>query len=166
MDTTYYLSKRTNQQNWSDWLDSKGDEWELLTFTVVFQLVYPDCINTKARWEDEYRQRILSKFKRRLERNRAKRSNAIPFEHLFYFEREEASVHKRTRSRKVPHIHALIPIKKKQFHRVWSTERAALDETLKRDLASVKTVQSIDCELIRSGMTVDWIRYISKQKEF
>lgn len=162
--TTNRLTKTDLQISWKDWLESKRDEWELLTITVVFQPI--DLNNSQARWEDEYKKRVLQKFRRALESNTNEQAKAIPYEEFFYFERDEASIFKATGSRKPFHIHGLLPIRKSQFYRVWSSDTNTLQERLQKDLASIDTVQSVLVEPILQGKTLDWVRYISKGKPF
>lgn len=164
-DLTTTLPTRTELQiAWKDWLESKRDQWALLTITVVFQPI--DLNNSQARWEDEYKKRVLQKFRRALESNPNEQAKAIPYEEFFYFERDEASIFRATGSRKPFHIHGLLPIRKSQFYRVWLSDSNTLKERLQKDLASIDTVQSVLVEKVSEGKTLDWIRYMSKGKPF
>ena len=165
MNLTTTLPTRTELQiAWKDWLESKRDEWVLLTITVVFQPI--DLNNSQARWEDEYKRRVLQKFRRALERNPKEQAKAIPYEEFFYFERDEASIFRVTGSRKPFHIHGLLPIRKGQLYRVWSSDSNTLLDRLQKDLASIDTLQSVLVERIVEGKTLDWVRYMSKGKPF
>jgi hypothetical protein len=57
-----YPTKNELTKAWSDWFDSKSDEWDLFTMTVVFKsggkVPRPD------RWEGEYKKYVLNKIKR------------------------------------------------------------------------------------------------------
>lgn len=164
-DLTMNLTTRIELQvAWKDWLESKRSEWVLLTITVVFQPI--DLNNSQSRWEDEYKKRVLQKFRRALESNPNAQAKAIPYEEFFYFERDEASIFRATGSRKPFHIHGLLPIRKSQFYRIWSSDNDALQERLQKDLASIDTLQSILIEPIAEGKILDWIRYMSKGKPF
>lgn len=153
-------------QAYCDWLNSKQDtnEWTLLAFTVVFKPV--DVNNTKSRWEDEYRTRVLNKFRRLLERNPNNWSKAIPLDTLFYFERFETSKLRLSGSRSPFHIHSLLPISTFQLHRIFSTETNSINKSLEKDLYSIDVVQNVLLEKIRERDSDVWLRYMSKGKEF
>jgi hypothetical protein len=157
-----YPTKNDLAKAWSDWFESKSEEWDLYTLTVVFnsrgRQAKPD------RWEGEYKKYVLNKIKRALEPNRKNQEYAIPYEEFCYYEFEESSIHRITSSRKPHHIHGLIPIRKKQIHRFWSTDNNNLQERIRKDICSIHTVQSILIEKIEPGKTIDWIRYTIKGK--
>jgi hypothetical protein len=149
---------------WSDFFDELKEENILLTLTVVFKPV--DRNNSCARWESEYKQRVLNRFRRAINRKRDdSKGLGLVFPDFYYFERNEASVFRKTGSRKPFHIHALLPIRKSELHRVWSIDNNCLKKRLSDDLYSLDTVQSIDVEQVREGKTLDWVRYITKYKQ-
>lgn len=153
-------------QAYCDWLNSKqeANEWTLLAFTVVFKPV--DRINSKSRWEDEYRNRVLNKFRKALERNPENWSKAIPLESLCHFERFEKSKLRITGSRSPFHIHSLLPIRTYQLHRVFTEETESIKKSLEKDLYSIDVVQNVLLEKITDKTSDVWLRYISKGKEF
>ena len=153
-------------QHYCNWLNSKQDanEWTLLSFTVVFKPV--DVHNSKSRWEDEYSNRVLNKFRRLLERNKKNQPKSIPLDTLFYFERFEKSKLRVTGSRSPFHIHSLLPIPSTQLHRVFSTETDSINESLEKDLLSIDVVQNVLLEKITNRNSDVWLRYISKGKDF
>ena len=158
-----YPSKGELLTAWSDWFESKSDEWDLFTLTVVFKaggkIARPD------RWESEYKNRVLLKIKRAIERNKSNFDFAVPFEDFFYYEFDEASIFKKTGARKPHHIHALVPVRKLSTYRVWSTDNNDLQEKLKRDLLSIKTVGSILVEPLNNIKSKSWITYCLKGKK-
>ena len=152
-------------QTYHDWLESKQDnnEWTLFAFTVVFKPV--DATNSQSRWEDEYKTRVLNKFRRALERNTINWTNAVPLENLFYFERFEHSKLRITGTKAPFHIHSLIPIPTPQVHRVFSSDDNRIKKSLEKDLLSIDVVQNVLLEKMKSGHSDDWLTYISKGKE-
>ena len=83
-----YPTKNELTKAWSDWFDSKSDEWELFTMTVVFKsggkIPRPD------RWEGEYKKYVLNKIKRALEPNQKNQEHAIPYDEFFYYEKDDS----------------------------------------------------------------------------
>jgi hypothetical protein len=156
-------TKSELQQAWSDWFESKKDEWDLFTLTVVFksggQTTRPD------RWKTEYRTRVLQKIRRTLEPNVKNQDTAIPYEDFFYYEKDDSSFFRVSRSHKPHHVHALLPIKKSQVHRFWSLDSLDLQTRVHKDLHSIRTIQSILIEPVKSDQAIDWVRYISKGKQ-
>jgi len=153
-------------QAYCDWLNSKqeANEWTLLAFTVVFKPV--DVNNSKSRWEDEYSNRVLNKFRKALERNPKNWPKAIPLDKLFYFERFETSKLRISGSRSPFHIHSLLPIPTSQLHRIFSTETESINKSLEKDLYSIDVVQNVLLEKITDKNSDIWLRYMSKGKEF
>ena len=153
-------------QAYRTWLNSKqeANEWTLLAFTVLFKPV--DRNNSKSRWEDEYRNRVLNKFRKALERNPENWPKAIPLETLFYFERFEKTKLRITGSRSPFHIHSLLPIRTYQLHRVFIEETESIKKSLQKDLYSIDVVQNVLLEKITDKNSDVWLRYISKGKEF
>ena len=82
-------TKSELQQAWSDWFESKTDEWDLFTLTVVFKS--GGLLPRSARWESEYKTRVLQKIRRVLEPNQNNQTNAIPYEEFFYYEKDDSS---------------------------------------------------------------------------
>lgn len=161
-ESNYSMSKQAVSKGWTEFFESLQADHQLFALTVVFHPV--DLNNSQERWETEYRSGILLKFRKALERNPASQSKAIPFEDFYYFERNESSVHRITGSRKPFHIHALLPFRMEQVRRIWSADENNLQRSLLRDIHSLGTIQSIFMEPIRSGQTLDWVRYMSKFK--
>lgn len=157
------LPKSELTEAWSEFFDSLRSEYELFAVTVVFRPV--DLNNSQARWESEYREGVLRRIQRAIDGSKSVQYGAsFVYPDFFYFERDEASVFRVTGSRKPFHIHALLPIRKSQVYRIWSTDNYDLKERLKTDIFSLGTVQSILVEPIRVGHTLDWTRYITKFK--
>jgi hypothetical protein len=157
-----YPTKNELAKAWSNWFDSKSDEWELFTMTVVFKsggkIPRPD------RWEGAYKKYVLNKIKRALEPNQKNQEHTIPYEEFFYYEKDDSSLFRISRSHKPHHIHSLIPIKKSQVHRFWSIDSDDLLERIKKDIYSVKTIQSVFVEKVKADKTIDWIKYTLKGK--
>jgi hypothetical protein len=149
---------------YATWLQSKVDsnEWTLFTCTVVFKPI--DYYNPQSRFEDTYKSRFLQKIRKRLESNSSNQLKSIPFEDLFYFERNHKTV-LRSNSRRSPfHIHSVIPIKSKQVYRFWSYDENKLNTRLHKDLLSIDLVQNVLIEPVRESNTFPWLMYITKQK--
>lgn len=157
-----YPTKNELTKAWSDWFESKSDEWELFTMTVVFKS--GGKIPRPEKWESEYKTRVLQKIRRKIEPNQKNQDLAIPFEEFFYYEKDDSSFFRASRSHKPHHIHSLIPIRKSQVHRFWSTDNNDLQEGVKKDIHSIETIQSALVEKIRIDHTVDWVKYILKNK--
>lgn len=157
-----YPTKTDLAKAWSDWFKSKDNEWEVFTVTVVFKSGGPN--SNQSRWEDEYKKRVLSKIRRKLERNKNNQAKAIPYEDFFYYEKNEASIHRKTGSRKPHHIHGLLPIKKDRSYRIWSVDDMDLVSTVRADIQSIDTVESIHFRKLNNDHAVDWIRYCWKGK--
>jgi hypothetical protein len=162
----YNASINTVQYNeaLADWLQSKidADEWKLFTCTIVFKPI--DRINTQTRYEDEYKNRVLRKIRRRLERHLSSQSTAIPYENWFQFERYEKSRYRATGKRCPFHIHSLIPIRSYQVHRFWNEDENRLNSRLHKDLHSIDIVQDVLIEPVREVGPFAWLMYSSKQK--
>jgi hypothetical protein len=158
------INKIQHVSNCSAWLKSKVDdqEWCLFTCTVLFKVI--DNYNTKDRFEQEYKNKVLQKIRRRLERSQKYQPSTIVMEHIFYFEKNEKSLRKLD-SKKCPfHIHALLPIRKNQVHRFWSYDNNQLDERLMKDLNSIDIVQNILIEPVKDNDSFPWLMYITKSK--
>ena len=149
----------------ASWFQSKvdTDEWRFFTCTVVFKPV--DSINTKTRYEDEYKNRFLNKVRRRLETSITYQQNTIPYEECFYYERYEKSRFKVAGRCNPPHIHSIIPIRTSQVHRFWSYEDSKLHPRLFKDLNSIDIVQDVLIEPMRDTGSFEWLMYLTKQKE-
>lgn len=166
MSKTYiYNSFQTKHElanQWAKWLESNLDKWSLFTLTVVFNSggISPN----PTKWESEYKTKVLNKIKRRLEPNKNNQINAIPFDEFYFYEKNEASIHKLTGSRKPHHIHAIIPIKNEQLYRFWDSDNNCLNQKINKDIKSIDSVQSILIERITPNMTINWINYIAKGK--
>ena len=163
MTTSLLTKKQALTQAWSDFFESLKTDHTLFAVTVVFHPV--DQNNSQERWEGEYTAGVLKKFRRALDRQPASQEHALPFPEFYYFERNEASIHRITGSRKPFHIHALLPIRKEQVYRIWSSDNDALQERLQKDIYSLGTIQSILIEPVRDGHTLDWVRYVTKFKQ-
>ena len=157
-----YPTKNELAKAWSDWFESKTDEWDLFTMTVVFKS--GGKISRSEKWEAEYKKYLLNKIRRALEPNQKNQEYAIPYEEFCYYEFNESSIHRVTSSRKPHHIHALIPIRKSQTHRFWSVDNSDLQERVKKDIYSIKTIQSILVEKVKTDRTIDWVKYVLKGK--
>jgi hypothetical protein len=148
----------------AEWLQEKvdTDQWKLFTCTVVFKPI--DRMNSQTRFEDEYKNRVLRKIRRRLERNPSSQSTAIPYENWFQFERYEKSRYRATGKRCPFHIHSLIPIRSYQVHRFWNEDENMLNNRLHKDLHSIDIVQDVLIEPVREVGPFAWLMYSSKQK--
>lgn len=161
--TRYNLSKDIQTKHWTEFFDSKRQDHQLFAITVVFKPI--DRNNSRERWETEYAAGVLKKFRRAIEPNQANQESALPFPDFYFFERFESSG-LRTAGRRTPfHIHSLLPIRKSQLHRVWSHDNNNLKDRLLKDINSIESVQSILVEPVKEGHTMDWVRYITKQKQ-
>ena len=162
--TTNY-KKLVQTDAWNTWLNKlvSDGEWALFACTVVFNPI--DQHNTKDRWISDYKNKVLWKFKKRLENRPNKILNIIPFEDFFYFERFEKSKLRQTKTKSPFHIHSLIPIRSAQVNRVWSYDENKLDERLIKDLMTIDVVQNVLIEPVRTNETINWIRYITKMKD-
>jgi len=158
---TNYPSKAELIKAWSDWFESKREDWDLFTLTVVFKT--SKNIPRTYDWPAEY-ERVLNKIRRRLERNPANYVLAIPFDQFAYYEKNEASIKRVTGSRKPHHFHAVIPIHKERAYRFWSIDYQDVHPKLRSDIESIDTVQSIVVEPILTNRTIDWTSYILKAK--
>lgn len=161
--TTYKKLILTHE--WDRWFNRlvEDDEWNLFALTVVFHPI--DQYNSKERYESDYRNKVLGKVKNRLERRPENHPNCIPFEHFYYFEREQKSLKKLT-SKKCPfHLHSLLPIRTCHHHRFWNQEDSSLHPRLMKDLISIDVVQDVLIEPIRDSKSKNWIKYITKSKD-
>lgn len=143
----------------SAWLESRQD-WDLLAVTVTFKPI--DAHNKEDRWIQEYRNRVLYRISRRLEHNKERRKDVIPYTDIVYFDQNYHSIFKGMKLSNPPHVHGIIPIPNKLTYRVWDFEKSCLVEVLKNDICSMKTVGSLHIELIKQGNTNDWFNYILK----
>lgn len=155
-------TKQELTKAYSEWFESKREDWTLFTVTVVFKPV--DQNNRKERWEDEYTKRVLGKIRKAIEPRVANQEQALPFPNFYYFERNEASMFRVTGSRKPFHIHALLPIRNYQVGRFWSIDNQNVKERLLKDFHSIDTVQSVLIEPVPPETSIDWVRYITKSK--
>ena len=158
---TNYPSRNELIKAWSVWFESKRNEWELFTITVVFKTskIAPRGYD----WGAEY-ERVLNKIRRKLERSEANYELAIPFDKFAYYEKDESSIKRITGSRKPHHFHALIPIRKVSNYRFWSIDLNDLNPRLRKDIESIDTIQSVVVEPILEGRSIDWTKYILKAK--
>jgi hypothetical protein len=147
---------------WSSWFDSKTDEWDLFALTLVFKS--GGKVPRPERWESEFRNRVLFKIKRVLERNQKNYELAVPYDDFCYYEFEETSIHRISGLRKPHHVHALIPIRKSSVYRFWSSDTEDIKSQLRKDILSIETVGSLLVERIRENKTHDWVRYCLKGK--
>lgn len=148
---------------WSKFFDGLKNNHKLFHLTVVFKP--EDGNNSQSRWESEYHSTVLNKFRRTIESSKKYQQNAIPFDHFYYFEKNEASIHRISGSRKPFHVHGILPIRNEQIYRVWDEENQTPKERLLKDVLSIKTVENIHMKPIIDGSTVVWIRYITKFKQ-
>jgi len=154
--------ERIKSENLIGNLNNQGRR--LFTCTVVFKPI--DIHNYQSRFEDAYKSRFLHKIRRRLDRSKSRHSTSIPFDHLFYFERNHKTL-LRSSSKKSPfHIHSVIPIKTHQVHRFWSYEENRLNSRLKKDLSSIDIVDDVFIKPVRDTGSFPWLMYITKQKSF
>ena len=148
---------------WSKWFELMSDEWDLFTATVVFKS--GGLTPRPARWESEYKTRVIQKIRRAIEPNPKNQDRAIPYEEFFFYEKDDSSFFRISRSHKPHHIHALIPIRKAQVYRFWSTDNSSLQERIRKDIYSIETVQSFLAEPVKTNHTVDWVKYLYKGKQ-
>lgn len=158
-----YPTKNELTEEWSGFFDALKTENELFAVTVVFRPV--DANNTRERWETDYKNGVLRAFRRALERSKKAQETCLPFDDFYYFERNESSVYRISGSRRPFHIHALLPIRRSQVHRVWAKDLDRLKERIEKDVYSIGTVASLLVEKVKDGHTLDWTRYITKQKQ-
>ncbi len=157
-------TKNELSEAWSNWFESTTDEWELFTMTVVFKS--GGKIPRPEKWESEYKARVLQKIRQVIEPNQKNQDLAIPFEEFFYYEKDDSSYFRASRSHKPHHIHSIIPIRKSQAYRFWSIDDDDLQKRIKKDIYSIKTIQSVLVEKIEVGCTIDWVKYLMKGKSF
>lgn len=157
-----YPTKNELLEAWSNWFESKSDEWDLFTLTVVFKS--GGTTPRPNRWESEYKTRILQKIRRALEPKLENQANSIPYEEFFYYEKDDSSLFRVSRSHKPHHIHALLPIRNSQVHRFWSIDTDGLQERIEKDLYSIETIQSVLIERVKTDYTLDWVKYLLKGK--
>lgn len=157
-----YPNKTELLKVWSDWFESKKEEWELFTITVVFKA--SGETPRPETWNSEYDKCVLRKIRKALEPNQKNQQNAIPFQYFYYYEFDESSIHRITSSRKPHHIHGLLPIRKSQVSRFWSIDENNIRERIQKDIHSTGIVQSVEIRPITENSTIDWITYITKMK--
>jgi hypothetical protein len=164
-DPNHSRFKFKHNEAFANWMKKNFDEkiWTPFSCTVVFRPI--DNINTRDRFEQEYKNRVLRKIRRRLERSTKYQRTAIPYEELYYFERYEKSKFRATGKRCPFHIHSLLPIRTSQVHRFWSYENNNLNARIAKDIHSIDIVQDVLIEPIRCGEVLPWLLYISKAKE-
>lgn len=158
-----YPTKNELTKCWAEFFDGLKSENELFTLTVVFRTV--DANNSRERWESDYKNGVLRAFRRALERSNRAQETCLPYDDFYYFERNEGSIFRVSGSRRPFHIHALLPIRRSQAHRVWSEDLNHLKERVEKDVYSIDTVASLLVEKVKEGHTLDWTRYITKQKQ-
>ena len=161
--TSSLYTRETLVRSWTEFLTQESHEWKPFALTVVFRKV--DANSNQARYEHEYRTRFLNKIRRRLESCPRSQATALPFEDMFYYEKDIGSIFKKTSSRSPHHIHALLPIKEKHMYRFWCTDSSDINARLRKDLESIDVVQSVLIEPATLERRESWIRYISKRKE-
>ena len=66
-------TKQELTKAYSEWFESKREDWTLFTVTVVFKPV--DQNNRKERWEDEYTKRVLGKIRKAIDQYPLIRAN-------------------------------------------------------------------------------------------
>jgi len=155
-------SKKDLIAQYSEWLESRKDVWDLFAATAVFKA--GGHKSNSARWSDEYKHKVLWKIKKRLAHSY---TNLIPFEDFFYYEFEQSSLFKSAaEGRKPHHIHGVIPIPKNLTHKIWDSKTGCLTLRIQKDFKSIKTLSSILLEPIRTGKLSDWLSYSSKGKPF
>lgn len=159
------LTRSAQRQALTDWLHTKSrsNEWQLFACSVVFRPV--DRNNRQERWESEYKTRFLQKIRRRLEASPEGQEKAIPFEDLYYFERDQGSMFRVGSKRKPFHIHSLLPIATRHLPRFWSADTDTLHPRIEKDLTSIDVVQDVVIERVREGKIASWINYITKRKD-
>lgn len=168
--TTNLPTRNQQLKAWSNWFTNQED-WQLFAFTVVFkqrkrkkdELLEPLTLN-KSVCESLYKVQVLHKIRRALERNPELQVKAVPFDEFVYYERNQGSIFKKTKSSNPHHVHAVLPIKKSQLHRFWSMDANKIQERLYKDILSIKEVQSIDVQPLIGGRETDWIKYVAKGK--
>jgi hypothetical protein len=155
------LSRVQTINHWSNWFESRSEDWFYLTITLVF---HRDQIGLNREvCEADYRTRILPKFQRRIERSPSNWSNALPFaSELFYYERDETSIYKRIKYSSPHHIHGLLIVPKPRLYRVWSIDESRLADPMERDLRSMRFISDWLTEPVRDGELNHWLRYITK----
>jgi len=164
----HHLSSSFDKVQYNDaydqWFQSllDADEWRFFTCTVVFKT--KDRLNHQTRFEDTYKNRFLQKIRSRLERSKKYQSKTIPFEELYYYEREHKTLIKSISKRSPFHIHSLLPIYTSQVHRFWSYEENELHPRLMKDLLSIDIVQDVLIEPIHDIGVFPWLMYITKHK--
>lgn len=169
--TTHLPTRNEQLKAWSDWFTSQ-DEWQLFAVTVVFkerkrkanEELEPLALNQSV-CESLYKVQVLHKIRRALERNPELQKKAIPFDEFVYYERNQGSIFKSSKTTKPHHVHAVLPIKKSQLHRFWSIDANKIQARLYKDILSIKEIQSIDVQPLQSGREVDWVKYVAKGKD-
>lgn len=145
---------------YADWLEGKRNEWALFAVTATFQSSGQNP--NRIRWEDEYRQKVVWKFNKRLSRHNV---NRIAFDGLYVYEFGESSRMKLRADRRRPHhVHGIIAIPIEMAGRIWNAANDETDHRLKSDLDSIKSISSVLIEPLQENMAIAWLFYMSKEK--
>lgn len=168
-----YWCDRFGSEIKAKWLASNNDElifeWlkddpdvSLFTITVTFKNLNTFVEGSKRRVETEYTKRVLAKVKKLLCRRR--NDEALLVDWLYKYEKDELSLFKRVGNRTVMSIHGFLVIDKKLSSKIWVN--GSLSERLRKDIASIDTVDSFLIEPLRRGESYSWFNYVRKGKKF
>ena len=142
-------------------------DWTCFAGTFVFEK--SRSIRGQRNWKtatiQEYEHYSLTKIKRRLCRNESEWGSVLPWEHLYQYEYTHESKFGHTKySRKLPHIHSILPVPTSLAPRIYDYSIGRIDKRLYKDLRSLPTYLSVKIEPLRMDCPEDWFRYILKSK--
>ena len=155
-------AKRIILEAYTKLLESYSDDFSLFSITAVFNAggIKPN----KARWLDEYNQKVLWKIKKQTSHSGL---NRILIDDFVCYEFEESSLYQSVKDRRKPHhVHGVIPIPKLIAHKIWDAENNKITTRLQKDFDSIETVSSVLMEPIQVGKLMNWSVYMFKGKEF
>ena len=142
-------------------------DWTCFAGTFVFDKSrsFRGQRNWKTATIQEFEHYSLKKIKRRLCRDESKWVGVLPWEHLYQYEYTHESRFGHTKFfRKLPHIHAILPVPTSLAPRIYDYSINRIDQRLYKDLRSLPSYLSVLIEPLRMDRPDDWFRYILKGK--
>ncbi len=149
------------------WMLYEKNNLSIYTITITFQNLQPvvTSYGMKGAAFYEFNYHVLPKIRRRLCRARKHWSKVLPTPEFVVYEYQQGSYFKPVPQANAPHhIHGLIAVEKSLEAKIFNHSSHALDERLKKDLASVKTVDSFLIEPLRLDEAENWYHYMLKGK--
>jgi len=135
--------------------------------TVTFKNLVPldTSDGMKKATEYQFKNRVLTKIKKKLCRSRSKWNLVLPMDPFYQYEYEQGSFFKPVPKSNAPHhIHGVLFVKTELATRIFSFDLKELDVRLKKDLYSLDTVSSFLIEPLIRSEADDWMNYIRKEK--